>query len=186
MSTGNLVGAGDGGQYISDAVMAVSYPFASIDGSWSPVNESTLSAMDWDLASSGVVVLPNNAVLVGGKQGYLYVIDQTTMQCVPPDYLAPPGCATLNPPYSSLDPCGLPLSVDSDGCPILSQPTKSYPFPGVVGAPAVYTSRPRVSFPVGRRQKLTIPTPLRSPLRRIPRALQASYGSSTMPPPGSV
>jgi hypothetical protein len=140
MSTGNLVGAGDGGQYISDAVMAVSYPFASIDGSWSPVNESTLSAMDWDLASSGVVVLPNNAVLVGGKQGYLYVIDQTTMQCVPPDYLAPPGCATLNPPYSSLDPCGLPLSVDSDGCPILSQPTKSYPFPGVVGAPAVYTS----------------------------------------------
>lgn len=140
MSTGNLVGLGDG-QYVSDAVVAVSYPYASIDGSWSPVNESTLSATDWDLASSGVVVLPNNAVLVGGKQGYLYVIDQSTMQCVPPDYQPPPGCPTLNPPYSSLDPCGLPLSVDSAGCPILSQPTKPYPFPGVVGAPALYTSR---------------------------------------------
>jgi hypothetical protein len=139
MSTGNLVGTGDGGEYASDAVLGVTYPYAAMGSVWTPVNESALSAIDWDLSSSGVVVLPNSAVLVGGKQGYLYVIDQGSMQCVSPGYNPPDGCATLNPPYSSLDPCGLPLSVDPSGCPILATPSLSYPTPGLLGAPAVYT-----------------------------------------------
>ncbi len=139
MTTGNLIGT-DIGLYPSDAALSLHYPYDSLGPQWSPINESVLSSSDWDLSSSGAVVLPNDAILVGGKQGYLYVLDQNTMQCVAPRYSAPPGCAALTTPYPPLDGCGFPLSVNANGCPILQNPAASTPHPGTSGAPAIYVT----------------------------------------------
>ena len=47
---------------------------------FSPFNNQTLSNQDADLGSSGVVLLPNTDLLVGGgKEGRLYLIDRTNL-----------------------------------------------------------------------------------------------------------
>jgi hypothetical protein len=52
----------------------------SFQEAYTPVNTIMLSEGDTDLGSSGPLLLPENRLIGGGKQGRLYVLDATTMK----------------------------------------------------------------------------------------------------------
>jgi hypothetical protein len=57
----------------------------TLAGSLSPKNSSQLSVGDTDLGSSGPILLPDNRLVGGGKQGRVYVLDATTMRSLQDD-----------------------------------------------------------------------------------------------------
>jgi hypothetical protein len=76
-ATGNLTASTPG--LFDDSVVRL-----GVAATWQQdtATRTDLNNGDADLASSGVMLLPGGAFLVGGKQGYLNVVDQTTMTLI--------------------------------------------------------------------------------------------------------
>jgi hypothetical protein len=82
--TGNGIGANgyDGVNNFSESVLKLN-PAAGLAkvATFTPSNWATLDGQDWDLASSGPILIPGTNVLMGGgKEGVLYTLDTTTTQ----------------------------------------------------------------------------------------------------------
>jgi hypothetical protein len=106
-ATGNYSPGGSDANHQTDNSLSNSVIHISPGGQltqWIPLSRSGLDSGDMDIATSAAVPLPGGAVLVGGKAGYLYIIDQKTMTSVVPT--ARPSC----PDIFYQDAAGYPAS----------------------------------------------------------------------------
>src|SRR5204863_4085096 len=77
VATGN--GDYDGVANFGESVLKISTADAHVLDWYTPETWSELNDNDWDLGSSGVILLPNDLVLAGAKSGRLYLINSASM-----------------------------------------------------------------------------------------------------------
>jgi hypothetical protein len=83
-SEGNLYVATGNGDYdgvtnFGESVLKISTADIHVLDWYTPETWSELNDNDWDLGSSGVILLPNHLVLAGTKSGRLYLINSASM-----------------------------------------------------------------------------------------------------------
>lgn len=75
----------------------------SLASQYTPRNAEVLKCGDTDMGSGGPVLLPGNRLIGGGKQGVLYVLDQTTLAPVQHEFQG--SYDTYHLPADYKDPC---------------------------------------------------------------------------------
>ena len=82
VATGN--GTWNGKQHWGDAVIELDADATNILGNYTPLNTGQLNTEDLDLGSTSPVLTGGNYVVQGGKDGYLRVLDWSTMAGMAP------------------------------------------------------------------------------------------------------
>jgi len=127
-------GAYDGQANFGESFVKLSTPSLSILDWYTPNNIDVLNAYDWDLGSSGAILIPNLNLVVGaGKSGELFAVNQNSM-----------GHQAANSPTLRVQASNFPLFTmalwNSDQGPIvylLDQSGSLYAFRFVNGQPQV-------------------------------------------------